>query len=232
AGHAAADRPGPRVAGTSAGSRTAAAPGRADELDLRAVGRRRLSRRPAGTPRRRARRDVSCGVQRVERGVRGRLPRRPDRVPRHRRHRRARRRRARRGRRPGPRRNSRRGRLGARARPGTGVGTGTSEVRGLRREGNRLMYLVGVLVIVLGVVVSIALHEVGHLVPAKIFGVKCNQYMIGFGPTLWSKRFGETEYGVKAIPLGGYVRMIGMFPPKADGSRRPDRLGRWATLAE
>src|SRR4051794_32109677 len=94
------------------------------------------------------------------------------------------------------------------------------------------MYLVGVLVIVLGVIVSIALHEVGHLVPAKIFGVKCTQYMIGFGPTLWSKRFGETEYGVKAIPLGGYVRMIGMFPPKADGSRRPDRLGRWATLAE
>src|SRR4051794_26505131 len=94
------------------------------------------------------------------------------------------------------------------------------------------MYLVGVLVIVLGVVVSIALHEVGHLVPAKIFGVKCTQYMIGFGPTMWSKRVGETEYGVKATPRGGYVRMIGMFPPKADGSRRPDRLGRWATLAE
>jgi membrane-associated protease RseP (regulator of RpoE activity) len=94
------------------------------------------------------------------------------------------------------------------------------------------MYLVGVLVVVLGVVVSIALHELGHLVPAKRFGVKCTQYMIGFGPTLWSKRVGETEYGIKAIPLGGYVRMIGMFPPKADGSRRPDRLGRWATLAE
>jgi membrane-associated protease RseP (regulator of RpoE activity) len=94
------------------------------------------------------------------------------------------------------------------------------------------MYLVGVLVVVLGVIVSIALHEVGHLVPAKLFGVKCTQYMIGFGPRVWSKRVGETEYGFKAIPLGGYVRMIGMFPPKADGSRRPDRLGRWATLAE
>src|SRR3954454_20819107 len=93
------------------------------------------------------------------------------------------------------------------------------------------MYLVGVLVVVLGVVFSIALHEIGHLVPAKRFGVKCTQYMVGFGPTLWSKRVGETEYGVKAIPLGGYVRMIGMFPPKADGSRRPDRMGRWATLA-
>ncbi|HVN12471.1 MAG TPA: site-2 protease family protein [Kineosporiaceae bacterium] len=94
------------------------------------------------------------------------------------------------------------------------------------------MYLVGVLVVVLGVIVSIALHEIGHLVPAKRFGVKCTQYMIGFGPTLRSRRIGETEYGVKAIPLGGYVRMIGMFPPKPDGSRRPDTTGRWALVAE
>jgi membrane-associated protease RseP (regulator of RpoE activity) len=94
------------------------------------------------------------------------------------------------------------------------------------------MYLLGVLVLVLGVIVSIALHEVGHLVPAKLFGVKCTQYMVGFGPTLWSRRVGETEYGFKAIPLGGYVRMIGMFPPKPDGSQRPDRAGRWGTMAE
>jgi membrane-associated protease RseP (regulator of RpoE activity) len=94
------------------------------------------------------------------------------------------------------------------------------------------MYLVGVLIVVLGVILSIALHEIGHLVPAKRFGVKCSQYMVGFGPTLWSRRRRETEYGVKAIPLGGYVRMIGMFPPKRDGSRRPDSRGRWATLAE
>jgi len=94
------------------------------------------------------------------------------------------------------------------------------------------MYLLGVLVLVLGVLVSIALHEVGHLVPAKLFGVKCVQYMVGFGPTVWSRRVGETEYGVKAVPLGGYVRMIGMFPPKADGTQRPDRAGRWGTLAE
>jgi len=72
-------------------------------------------------------------------------------------------------------------------------------------------------VVVLGVIVpvSIALHEVGHLVPAKRFGVRCTQYMIGFGPTVWSTTRGETEYGIKAIPLGGYVRMIGMFPPAA-----------------
>ncbi|MFK5634800.1 MULTISPECIES: M50 family metallopeptidase [unclassified Ornithinimicrobium] len=83
-----------------------------------------------------------------------------------------------------------------------------------------MMYLLGVLVMVVGIALSIALHEVGHLVPAKIFGVRVPQYMVGFGPTLWSTRRGETEYGVKAVPLGGYVRMIGMFPPRpGDGGR-------------
>lgn len=76
-----------------------------------------------------------------------------------------------------------------------------------------LAFVVGVLIIVVGLAVSIGLHEIGHLVPAKLFGVKVTQYMIGFGPTIWSKRRGETEYGVKAIPLGGYIAMIGMFPP-------------------
>ena len=77
-----------------------------------------------------------------------------------------------------------------------------------------LYYALGALALALGVGLSIALHEIGHLVPAKRFGVKVTQYMVGFGPTLWSRRRGETEYGIKAIPLGGYIRMIGMFPPK------------------
>jgi membrane-associated protease RseP (regulator of RpoE activity) len=77
-----------------------------------------------------------------------------------------------------------------------------------------LAYVLGVLVVGVGVALSIALHEIGHLVPAKRFGVKVTQYMVGFGPTLWSRHRGETEYGVKWIPLGGYIRMIGMFPPK------------------
>jgi membrane-associated protease RseP (regulator of RpoE activity) len=94
------------------------------------------------------------------------------------------------------------------------------------------MYLLGVLALVVGILLSIALHEIGHLVPAKRFGVKCTQYMVGFGPTVWSRRVGDTEYGVKAVPLGGYVRMIGMFPPRRDGSRRPDDNGRWALIAE
>lgn len=80
-----------------------------------------------------------------------------------------------------------------------------------------LLFVVGIVVALIGLAVSIALHEVGHLLPAKLFNVRVPQYMIGFGPTLWSKRFGETEYGIKAVPLGGYISMIGMFPPKHRG---------------
>jgi membrane-associated protease RseP (regulator of RpoE activity) len=77
-----------------------------------------------------------------------------------------------------------------------------------------LLYVVGVLALVVGVAVSIALHELGHMLPAKRFGVRVTQYMVGFGSTVWSRQRGETEYGIKAIPLGGYIRMIGMFPPR------------------
>ena len=97
------------------------------------------------------------------------------------------------------------------------------------------MYLLGVLFVALGISVSIALHEVGHLLPAKKFGVKVTQYMIGFGPTIWSRKRGETEYGVKAIPLGGYIRMIGMFPPKpgTDASMlRISSSGRFSQLMD
>jgi membrane-associated protease RseP (regulator of RpoE activity) len=89
-----------------------------------------------------------------------------------------------------------------------------------------MLYAVGVLIFALGLLFSIALHEIGHLIPAKKFGVKVTQYMVGFGPTVWSRTRGDTEYGVKAVPLGGYIRMIGMVPPRPDGSRSrwPRRL--------
>jgi membrane-associated protease RseP (regulator of RpoE activity) len=77
-----------------------------------------------------------------------------------------------------------------------------------------LLTVLGIVLFAVAILVSIALHEVGHLVPAKRFGVKVTQYMVGFGPTAWSRRRGETEYGLKWIPLGGYIRMIGMFPPR------------------
>ncbi|MES1169859.1 MAG: site-2 protease family protein, partial [Leifsonia sp.] len=96
-----------------------------------------------------------------------------------------------------------------------------------------LLFVLGVVIILVGVALSIALHEIGHLVPAKLFGVKVTQYMIGFGKTLFSFRRGETEYGVKAIPLGGYISMIGMFPPgKEGGSGRNATTGFMQSTAQ
>ncbi|GAA4227705.1 membrane-associated protease RseP (regulator of RpoE activity) [Streptosporangium album] len=97
------------------------------------------------------------------------------------------------------------------------------------------LFLIGVIVFALGLVVSIGLHEIGHLVPAKRFGVKVTQYMIGFGPTMWSWRRGETEYGVKWIPFGGYIRMIGMLPPRPTDDPNKVRsaaTGPWQGLIE
>src|SRR6478752_10022154 len=79
-----------------------------------------------------------------------------------------------------------------------------------------LLYTLGVVAFVLAILVSIGLHEFGHLVPAKKFGCKVPQWFIGFGPTVWSKQIGDTEYGLKAIPLGGYVKIVGMLPPGAE----------------
>lgn len=95
-----------------------------------------------------------------------------------------------------------------------------------------LLFILGVVFVAIGIAVSIALHEVGHLVPAKLFKVRVTKYMIGFGPTLWSRKKGETEYGFKAIPLGGFVSMIGMYPPnKDDGTVRPSSTGMFQSLA-
>ncbi|HSL37860.1 MAG TPA: site-2 protease family protein [Arthrobacter sp.] len=95
-----------------------------------------------------------------------------------------------------------------------------------------LLFILGVVFVAIGIAVSIALHEVGHLLPAKLFKVRVTKYMIGFGPTLWSRKKGETEYGFKAIPLGGFVSMIGMYPPnKDDGTVRTSSTGMFQSLA-
>jgi len=86
-----------------------------------------------------------------------------------------------------------------------------------------LYYTLGVLIFAVTIMTSIGLHEFGHLIPAKKFGGKVTQWFVGFGPTIWSKKIGETEYGVKAIPLGGYVKIVGMLPPgKGDLTGDPD----------
>ncbi len=89
-----------------------------------------------------------------------------------------------------------------------------------------LLYVLGVLLFAVGLAASIALHECGHMVPAKRFGVRVPQFFVGFGKTVWSRRRGETEYGVKAFPLGGYVKLIGMLPPESRvTSEKPGFLG-------
>lgn len=87
-----------------------------------------------------------------------------------------------------------------------------------------LLYFLAVVGFVLAILISIGLHELGHMIPAKAFGGKVTQYFIGFGPTVWSTQRGETEVGIKAIPLGGYVKIIGMLPPGAEelGERTED----------
>jgi membrane-associated protease RseP (regulator of RpoE activity) len=67
-----------------------------------------------------------------------------------------------------------------------------------------------VLLVVAALVLMVMLHEFGHFITAKASGMKVTEFFFGFGPRLWSVRRGETEYGVKAIPAGGYVRIVGM----------------------
>lgn len=97
----------------------------------------------------------------------------------------------------------------------------------------QVLEVIGIVLFAALIGLSIALHEIGHLVPAKKFGVRVTEYMVGFGPTLWSKVRGETQYGIKGIPLGGYIRMIGMLPPAPDdpeGRSRSMSTGRFATM--
>ncbi len=95
-----------------------------------------------------------------------------------------------------------------------------------------LMMILGIVVFVVGLLVSIAWHELGHLSTAKLFGIRVPQYMVGFGPTIWSRHKGDTEYGIKAVPLGGYIRMIGMFPPGADGRISARSTSPWRSMIE
>ena len=95
-----------------------------------------------------------------------------------------------------------------------------------------LLTVLGIVIFAFGLLFSIAWHELGHLSTAKLFGIKVPQYMVGFGPTVFSRKKGDTEYGVKAIPLGGYIRMIGMFPPGPDGRIEARSTSPWRGMIE
>ena len=79
-----------------------------------------------------------------------------------------------------------------------------------------MMFVVGIVLFALAILVSVALHECGHMWVARATGMKVRRYFVGFGPTLWStfrrNRLGSTEYGLKAIPLGGFCDIAGMTP--------------------
>jgi membrane-associated protease RseP (regulator of RpoE activity) len=77
-----------------------------------------------------------------------------------------------------------------------------------------MMFVIGIVLFALAILVSVALHECGHMWVARATGMKVRRYFVGFGPTLWStmrpNKLGSTEYGVKAIPLGGFCDIAGM----------------------
>jgi membrane-associated protease RseP (regulator of RpoE activity) len=90
-----------------------------------------------------------------------------------------------------------------------------------------MAYALGVLLFALAILISVSLHEAGHMATAKAFGMKVTRYFIGFGPTLWSFRKGETEYGVKGIPLGGFVKIVGMTPQDDDVDPKDEPRAMW-----
>lgn len=88
-----------------------------------------------------------------------------------------------------------------------------------------LLTVLGIVAFAAGLLFSIAFHEYGHFFWARKFGMRVPQFMVGFGPTVFSRTRGETEYGVKAVPLGGYIRIIGMIPPAEENeSTRATRM--------
>lgn len=82
-----------------------------------------------------------------------------------------------------------------------------------------VLTIAGIVFVALGIGVSIGLHELGHFYPARKFGVHVGKFMVGFGPTVWSRQFGETEFGIKLVPLGGFVSLSGMYPPTRADNR-------------
>src|SRR5689334_14072211 len=96
------------------------------------------------------------------------------------------------------------------------------------RDGRELMaYLTGVVLFALIIFVSVCLHEAGHMVTAKAFGMKVTRYFAGFGPTIFSFKKGETEYGLKGIPLGGFVKIVGMTPQDDDVEPGDEKRAMW-----
>jgi membrane-associated protease RseP (regulator of RpoE activity) len=90
-----------------------------------------------------------------------------------------------------------------------------------------MLYWLGVAAFALAILISVSLHELGHMVTAKRFGMKVTKYFVGFGPTVFSWHRGETEYGLKAIPLGGFCKIVGMTPQDDDVAPADQARAMW-----
>jgi membrane-associated protease RseP (regulator of RpoE activity) len=89
------------------------------------------------------------------------------------------------------------------------------------------MEILGIVIFALGIVISLGLHEAGHMFSAKAFGMKVTRFFIGFGPTIFAFRRGATEYGVKAIPAGAFVKIVGMTPQDDDVEPGDEKRAMW-----
>ena len=85
------------------------------------------------------------------------------------------------------------------------------------------MAIIGVIAFVVALLLSVMIHEAGHYLTAKRFGMKVTEFFVGFGQKIWSTQRGETEFGVKAIPAGGYCRIAGMTPREELSEADADR---------
>src|SRR3954469_11050057 len=90
-----------------------------------------------------------------------------------------------------------------------------------------LLFWLGVAAFAATILISVSLHEAGHMITAKRLGMKVTRYFVGFGPTIFSFRRGETEYGLKAIPLGGFVKIVGMTPQDDDVAPEDQPRAMW-----
>lgn len=90
-----------------------------------------------------------------------------------------------------------------------------------------MIYVIGLFLFALGILISVALHEAGHALTARAFGMKVTRFFIGFGPTLWSFRRGDIEYGVKGIPAGAFVKIVGMTPQDDDVAPEDESRVMW-----
>src|SRR5690348_1904515 len=90
-----------------------------------------------------------------------------------------------------------------------------------------MAFWLGTAAFALTILISVSLHELGHMITGKRFGMKVTQYFVGFGPTIFSFKRGETEYGLKAIPLGGFCKIVGMTPQDEDVEPQDQPRAMW-----